>query len=66
MLGHVNKALWYLPHITESKFQVDTIKGAGFEGFGEDKTNDPIHNIVLSENRLNHIVGISSDHGSLR
>ena len=64
--GHVHKALWSLPYLTEANFQGNTIKDAGFEGFGEDKTTAPIQNIVLSENRLTHVAGISSAPGSLR
>ena len=65
LLGHVHKALWYLPHLTEENSQGNIIKGAGFEVFGEDKSNTPIQNIVLSEKRLTHVAVISSDHGSL-
>ena len=66
LLGHVHKALWILPHITEANFQGNTIKGNGFEGFGEEKTTTPIQNIVLSKNSLTHVVGTSSATGLLK
>ena len=66
LLGHVHKALWYLPHVTKANFQGNTIEGAGFEGFGEENSTDPIHNILLSDNRLTRVAGISSTPVSLR
>ena len=66
MLVHVQKALWYLTHITEVNLQGNTIKGYVFEGFGEDNTTAPIQNIVIREKRLTHVAGISSAPGSLR
>ena len=64
--GNVHKALLSLPHLTEANFQGNSIKGSGFEGFWEDKTTSPIQNIVLSENMLTHVLGISSTPGLLR
>ena len=66
LLGHVHKALWSLTHLTEAKFQGNTIKGACFEVFGEYNTTALIQNIFLSENRLTHLVGVSSATGLLR
>ena len=65
LLVNMYKELWSLPHITEANFQVNTIKGDGFEVFWKDKTTTLIHNIVLSYNRLTHVVGIYSDPGYL-
>ena len=63
---HVHKSLWSLLYLTKANFQGNTVNGAGFEGFVEDKTTDPIQDIVLGDNRLNHLEDISSDPGSLR
>ena len=64
--GHLHKSLWYLPHIAEANFQGNTIKGSRFELFGEYKATAPIQNILLSENRLTHVVEILSALGLLR
>ena len=63
---HVHKTIWSLTHITKEKFQGNTIKGAGFEVFGEEKNTTSIQNVVLIKNRLIHMVGISSAPVSLR
>ena len=66
--GHVHKALWSLPHLIEVNFQGNSIKDAGFEGFGnvDSATASPVQNVVLTENRLTHVTGVSSAPESLR